>query len=87
MPNQIAGEEFVVCGHYIYGLCMIAQVADHFTIPSRPSRVIFCDVAEKATQLKCQSHHKEDFSISAKWHFSATSHGKGACDNLERMIK
>ena len=27
-------------------------------------------------------YHKEDFGITAEWHFSATSHGKGACDGL-----
>ena len=32
-------------------------------------------------------HHIEDFSISAERHFSATSHGKGACDHLERSMK
>ena len=25
-------------------------------------------------------YHQSDFGISAQWHFSATSHGKGACD-------
>ena len=32
-------------------------------------------------------HHKEDFGIKAEWHFSATSHGKGACDGLGGTIK
>ena len=32
-------------------------------------------------------HHKEDFGISAEWHFSATSHGKGACDGLGGTVK
>ena len=27
-------------------------------------------------------HHKDDFRVKAEWHFSATSHGKGACDGL-----
>ena len=31
--------------------------------------------------------HKDDFDISAEWHFSATSHGKGACDGLDGTIK
>ena len=32
-------------------------------------------------------HHKEDFGISAEWHFSATAHGKGACDGLGGTVK
>ena len=31
--------------------------------------------------------HKEDFGISTEWHFSATAHGKGACDGLGGTIK
>ena len=32
-------------------------------------------------------HHKEDIGVKAEWHFSATSHGKGACDGLGGTIK
>lgn len=32
-------------------------------------------------------YHEEDFGISAEWHFSATSHGKGACDGLGGTLK
>lgn len=32
-------------------------------------------------------HHEEDFGISAQWHFSATSHGKDACDGLGGTVK
>ena len=32
-------------------------------------------------------HHKDDFGVEAEWHFSATSHGKGACDGLGRTVK
>ena len=31
--------------------------------------------------------HRDDFDISAEWHFSATSHGKGACDGLGGTVK
>ena len=31
--------------------------------------------------------HKADFRISAEWHFSAISHGKGACDGLGGTVK
>ena len=32
-------------------------------------------------------HHKDDVKVKAEWHFSATSHGKGACDGLGRTVK
>ena len=32
-------------------------------------------------------HHEADFNVSAEWHFSATSHGKGACDGLGGTVK
>ena len=32
-------------------------------------------------------HHEEDFGILAEWHFSATAHGKGACDGLGGTVK
>lgn len=31
--------------------------------------------------------HHEDFGVCAEWHFSATSHGKGACDGLGGTVK
>ena len=27
-------------------------------------------------------YHHKDFGVDAEWHFSATSHGKGACDGV-----
>ena len=32
-------------------------------------------------------HHELDFGIKAEWHFSATSHGKGACNGLGGTVK
>lgn len=32
-------------------------------------------------------YHKDDFGVKAERHFSATSHGKGACDGLGGMVK
>ena len=32
-------------------------------------------------------HHELDFDVKAEWHFSATSHGKGACDGLGGTVK
>ena len=31
--------------------------------------------------------HEADFGIKAEWHFSATSHGKGACDGVGGTVK
>ncbi len=39
----------------------------------------------KTGKILC--HHKDDFGIKAEWHFSATSHGKGACDGLGGTVK
>ena len=30
---------------------------------------------------------EDDFEVKAEWHFSATSHGKGACDGLGGTVK
>ena len=32
-------------------------------------------------------NHQSDFQVAAEWHFSATSHGKGACDGLGGTVK
>ena len=32
-------------------------------------------------------HHSTDFSVDAEWHFSATSHGKSACDGVGGTVK
>ena len=32
-------------------------------------------------------HHQSDFGVPAEWHFSATSHGKGACDGVGGTVK
>ncbi len=31
-------------------------------------------------------YHQADFGIPAQWHFSATSHGKGACDGTVKRL-
>jgi hypothetical protein len=33
------------------------------------------------------AYHKNDFGISAEWHFFATSHGKGPCDGIGGTLK
>ena len=32
-------------------------------------------------------YHEEDFGVPAEWHFSATSHGKVACDGVGGTVK
>lgn len=32
-------------------------------------------------------YHQEDFDVKAEWHFSATSHGIGACDGIGGTVK
>ncbi len=32
-------------------------------------------------------NHEKDFDVKAEWHFSATSHGKGACDGVGGTVK
>ena len=32
-------------------------------------------------------HHALDFGVPAEWHFSATAHGKGACDGVGGSVK
>ena len=49
--------------------------------------VLHLNTSTKKTFSIFATDHKEDFSISAEWHFSATSHRKGACDDLERTMK
>lgn len=31
--------------------------------------------------------HEADFGVPAEWHFSATSHGKSACDGVGGTVK
>ena len=31
-------------------------------------------------------YHKQDFNITAEWHFSQTSHGKSSCDGVVETI-
>ena len=38
-------------------------------------------------QISNLIHHKDDFGISAEWHFSATSHGKSSFDGLGAIFK
>ena len=74
---------------YLFQKCFISLLK---TVAPQITKVIyFSDGA--ASQYKNRKnflnlcHHKEDFGLSAEWHFSATSHGKGACDGLGGTVK
>ena len=61
-------------------------------LPTAPKKIIyFSDGA--ASQYKNRKNfvnlcnHETDFGVKAEWHFSATSHGKGACDGVGGTVK
>lgn len=77
---------------YLFQKCFLQFVKSHLPERLQPKHIIyFSDGA--ASQYKNRKNflnlccHKTDFAISAEWHFSATSHGKGACDGLGGTVK
>lgn len=75
---------------YLFQKCLIDYLKAH--LASQPQKIYyFSDGA--ASQYKNRKNfinlccHKEDFGVNAQWHFSATSHGKGACDGLGGTVK
>lgn len=75
---------------YLYQKRLIAHLRETLTF-SLKQVFYFSDGA--AAQYKNRKnfinlcHHAVDFGIPAQWHFSATSHGKGACDGLGGTVK
>lgn len=77
---------------YLYQSRFIAFLRKFLPSRSQPQKIIyFSDGA--ASQYKNRKnfinlcHHKEDFKILAEWHFSATAHGKSACDGIGGTVK
>ena len=75
---------------YLFQKSLIAYLKR--SLPSVPQKIYyFSDGA--ASQYKNRKnfinlcHHRENFGISAEWHFSATSHDIGACDGLGGTVK
>uniref|UniRef100_A0ABD2WEB3 Uncharacterized protein n=1 Tax=Trichogramma kaykai TaxID=54128 RepID=A0ABD2WEB3_9HYME len=73
---------------YVYQKIIIEYLKNSF----EPKRIFyFIDGAAQHFKNKNNFqnllHHKEDFGIPAEWHFSATAHGKGACDGIGANIK
>ena len=70
---------------YLFQKKLVSLLKRILHIP--PKRIIyFSDGA--ASQYKNQKNflnlcnHEKDFGVKGEWHFSATSHGKGACDGV-----
>ena len=77
---------------HLYQIRFIAFLRRFLPARLQPRNIIyFSDGA--ASQYKNRKnfinlcHHEEDYGISAEWHFSATAHGKGACDGLGGTVK
>ena len=77
---------------YLFQKCFIEFLKSFLNKELQLKRIIyFSDGA--ASQYKNRKnflnlcHHRDDFGISAEWHFSATSHEKGACDGLGGTVK
>ena len=74
---------------YLFQQCLIEYLKQQFT----PVKKIYYFSDGAASQYKNRKnfinacHHSSDFNISAEWHFSATSHGKGACDGIGGTVK
>ena len=74
---------------YLYQKRLIAFLKKNLVAPQKI--IYFSDGA--ASQYKNRKnfinlcHHQADFGLRAEWHFSATSHGKGACDGLGGTVK
>ena len=77
---------------HLFQKSFIAFLKDLLPARLHPKNIIyFSDGA--ASQYKNRKnllnlcHHKDDFRVKAEWHFSATSHGKGACDGLGGTVR
>ncbi len=77
---------------YLFQKAFIALLKRILPARSQPHKIIyFSDGAGSQYKNKKNfinlCHHKDDFGVSAEWHFSATSHGKGACDGVGGTVK
>ena len=77
---------------YTFQKCLIRYLKCVLLEQLKPKKIVyFSDGA--GSQYKNRKNfvnlylHQEDFDVSAEWHFSATSHGKGACDGLGGTVK
>ena len=77
---------------FLYQKCFINFVKQFLPPVSQPHKIIhFSDRA--GSQYKNRKNflnlclHEDDFGVFAEWHFSATAHGKGACDGVGGTVK
>ena len=77
---------------YLYQKCFITFLRSFLPPSCQPHMIVyFSDGA--GSQYKNRKNflnlcfHREDFGICAEWHFSATAHGKGACDGIGGTVK
>ena len=77
---------------YTFQKCLISYLKRVLPEQLKPKKIVyFSDGA--GSQYKNRKNfinlclHKEDFGVSAEWHFYATSHGKGACNGLGGTLK
>lgn len=58
-------------------------------LPSSPKKIVYFSdgAASQYKNRKNLCNHEADFGIQAEWHFSATSHGKGASDGVGGTVK
>ena len=75
---------------HLFQKCLISFLKEKFdALPQK--MYYFSDGA--ASQYKNRKNfinlcfHEVDFGVPAEWHFSATSHGKGACDGIGGTVK
>lgn len=61
------------------------------TVPKLRRIIYISDGAKQHFKNRFQicnlKNHKKDFEVNAEWHFSATAHGKCACDGLGACFK
>ena len=96
MPSKLCGDFWMYAPWYCscppFQKSFITFLKDLLPARLHPKDIIyFSDGA--ASQYKNRKnflnlcHHKDDFGVKAEWHFSATSHEKGACDGLGGTVK
>ncbi|KAL7298729.1 hypothetical protein TKK_0008483 [Trichogramma kaykai] len=85
ISNNLSHDTIAV---YTYQKIIVKYLKENFD----PKRIIYCtDGAAQHFKNKNNftnlKHNEKDFGVPAEWHFSATGHGKGACDGIGANIK
>ena len=77
---------------FLYQKCFNTFLKGFLPSTSQPCKIVYFSDGAGAQYKNRKNflnlcHHKEDFGISAEWNFSATAHGKGACDGIGGTVK